>query len=300
MSGRLKDRVAVVTGSGQGIGKAIALAMAKEGARVVTNNRRPGTAGGDAETTAREIIDMGGQAVPFFCDVSNFDDARKLVQTAVDSFGRLDILINNAGAVTTNAVWNITEEEWDQVVNSSLKSSFNCIRHSCGLMMQQGWGRIVNTTSAIRLGMAERSHYGAAKAGVVGLTKGVARELGSYGITCNAYAPLAATRLTVNPVRIAVYQKRYERGIYTREQYEAMLNLPGPETVISLPVYLCTDEAANINGQVFHVYRGGIAIYSELETKRSIVKQEGSWSVDELIGLVPKILLEGDKHPAST
>ena len=298
MSGRLKDRVAVVTGSGQGIGAAIAVAMAEEGARVVTNNRKPGTPGGDAETTARQIRDMGGQAVPFFGDVSDFEAARKLIQTAVDNFGRVDILVNNAGIANINPIWLMTEEEWDQVVDASLKSSFNCIRHSCGLMVEQEWGRIINTTSVGWLGAIERSNYAAAKAGVVGLTWSVAKEAGGYGVTCNAYAPWVTTRMTEDADNMALWWRRYEAGIYTRKQIEALQNLPGPETISPLLVYLCTDEAADINGQIFEVHGSSISLYAEPTTKKSIFKAGGLWAVDELKEVVPKVLLEGDRNPA--
>jgi len=139
MGDRLKGKVAAVTGSGQGIGSAIAVALANEGAKVVTNNRRPGTSGGDAETTAKQIIDMGGQAMPFFGSVSDFEMANKLIQETVDKFGRLDILVNNAGADQPHMVWNMTEEEWDICVDSFLKGSFNCTRFACGLMREQKW-----------------------------------------------------------------------------------------------------------------------------------------------------------------
>ncbi len=298
MGDRLKDRVAVVTGSGQGIGKAIAVAMAKEGAKVVTNNRRPGTSGGDAETAAKEIIDMGGQAVAFFGSVSEFDGAQKLIQAAVDNFGRLDILVNNAGADAPRMVWNMTEEDWDRCVDSFLKGSFNCTRHACGLMREQRWGRIINTTSSAWLGTVGHCNYGAAKAGIVGLTRAVAREMGRYGVTCNAYAPTAATRFTLSEDIVAGFKKRYEAGLMTKERYEELINPPGPETVTPLLVYLCTDEAADINGQVFDVTGGNIAIYSEPVKKKSIGKEEGLWTVEELIELVPKILLEGYQNPA--
>ncbi len=297
MRDRLKNKVAIITGSGQGIGRAIAMAMAGEGAKVVTNNRKSGTSGGDAETTAREIRDMGGQAVPFFGDVSNFETARQLVQAAVDNFGRLDILINNAGIITQNMIWDITEEEWELVANSSLKGSFNCIRHSSGLMIQQRWGRIINTTSRTWLGTVERSAYAAAKAGIVGLTRSVARDVGSYGVTCNAYAPGAATRQTTGAEHLALFKRRYEVGFYTREEYEALRNLPRPEIETPLPVYLCTEEAANINGQVFDVRGGSISIYSEPVREKTIVKEENLWTIDELIELVPKVLLKGYKNP---
>ncbi len=298
MGDRLKDRVAAVTGSGQGIGRAIAIALAGEGAKVVTNNRRPGTSGGDAETVAKEIRDMGGQAVPFFGSVSEFDIAQKLIQTAVDNFGRLDIVVNNAGADAPKMVWNMTEEEWDRSVDSFLKGSFNCIRHAAGLMREQGWGRIINTTSTAWLGTVGHCNYGAAKAGIVGLTRAVAREMGRYGVTCNAYAPTAATRFTLSDEIVAGFKKRYEAGLMTKERYEELTNPPGPETVTPLLVYLCTDEAADINGQVFDVTGGNIAIYSEPVKKKSIVKQEGLWTVEELIDQVPRVLLEGYQNPA--
>ncbi len=298
MGDRLKDRVAIVTGSGQGIGKAIAIALAEEGARVVTNNRRPGTSGGDAETAAKEIRDLGGEAVPFFGSVSEFDEAQKLIQAALDNFGRVDILVNNAGADAPKMVWNMTEEDWDRCVDSFLKGSFNCIKHASGLMREQKWGRIINTTSTAWLGTVGHCNYGAAKAGIVGLTRAVAREMGRYGVTCNAYAPTAATRFTLSEDIVAGFKKRFEAGLMTRERYEELTNPPSPETVAPFVVYLCTDEAANINGQVFDVTGSNIAIYSEPVKKKPIEKQEGSWTIEELIDTVPKVLLEGYKNPA--
>ena len=148
----LKDRVAIITGSGQGIGKAIAVAMAAEGAKIITNNRRAGTKGGDAETAAQEIKELGGQAVPFYGSVSDFAVAEQIVQTAIDSFGRIDIIVNNAGADAPKMVWNMTEEDWDICIDSFLKGSFNYIRHACVIMREQRWGRIINTTSTAWLG----------------------------------------------------------------------------------------------------------------------------------------------------
>jgi NAD(P)-dependent dehydrogenase (short-subunit alcohol dehydrogenase family) len=298
MGDRLKDRVAVVTGSGQGIGRAIAVALAEEGAKVVTNNRRPDTPGGDAATTAKQITDMGGQAMPFFGSVSEFEMAGKLIQATVDKFGRLDILVNNAGADRPHMVWNMTEEEWDTCVDSFLKGSFNCTRFACGVMREQKWGRLINTTSTAWLGAVGHCNYCAAKAGIVGLTRGVAREMGRYGVTCNAYAPTAATRFTLSEDVVAGFKKRLEAGLITKERYEELTNPPSPETVTPFIVYLCTDEAAEINGQVFDVTGGNIAIYSEPVKKKTITKEEGLWKVDELVELVPKVLLEGYSNPS--
>ena len=138
MGESLKDRVALITGSGQGIGKAIAIEMAGEGARVITNNRKPGAEGGDAETTASEIKDAGGQAIPVYADVASFDEAQRLVQAAVDNFGRIDIVVTCAGADAPRMIWNMTENEWDRCLDSYLKGTFNCVRHACGFMRQQG------------------------------------------------------------------------------------------------------------------------------------------------------------------
>jgi 3-oxoacyl-[acyl-carrier protein] reductase len=298
MGQRLKDRVAIVTGSSQGIGKAIAIALAEEGAKVVTNNRRPGAEGGDAETVAKEIKGMGGEAVPFYGSVSEFDAAEKIVKTAVDSFGRIDIVVNNAGADAPRMVWNMSEEEWDRSVDSFLKGSFNCIRFAAGPMREQKWGRIINTTSTAWLGTVGHCNYGAAKAGLVGLTRAVAREVGRYGVTCNAYAPTAATRFTLSDDIVAGFKKRYEAGLMTKERFEELTNPPKPETVGPFIVYLCSQEAADINGQVFDVTGGDIAIYSEPVKKKTITKKKGLWTVEELIEQVPKVLLEGYKNPA--
>jgi 3-oxoacyl-[acyl-carrier protein] reductase len=294
----LKNRVAIITGSGQGIGKAIAVGMADEGAKVITNNRRPGTEGGDAETAAREITERGGQAVPFYGSVSDFAVAEQIVQTAIDSFGRIDIIVNNAGADAPKMVWNMTEAEWDLSVDSFLKGSFNCIRHAAGPMRQQRWGRIINTTSTAWLGTVGHCNYGAAKAGLVGLTRAVARELGKYGVTCNAYAPTAGTRFTLSDEIVAGFTKRYEAGLMTKERYEELTRPPGPETLSPFVIYLCTEAAADINGQVFDVTGGNIALYSEPVKLKTISRTEGLWTVAELIEQVPGQLLGEYKNPA--
>jgi NAD(P)-dependent dehydrogenase (short-subunit alcohol dehydrogenase family) len=295
---RLSGKVAIVTGSGQGIGKAIAIELAREGASVVTNSRKPGTKGGDAESTANEIMDMHGQAMAFYGSVSDFQTAGKLIQAAIDRFGRVDILMNNAGSDAPHMIWNMTEEEWDLSLDSYLKGTFNTCRFACALMREQKWGRIINTTSTAWLGTVGHCNYGAAKAGVVGLTRSIAREIGRYGVTCNAYAPTASTRFSASEDIQAGFKKRYEAGLMTKERFEELTNLPGPETVAPFIVYLCTDAAADINGQVFDVTGGNIAIYSEPVKKKSINKTKGPWTVDELIQLVPGVLLEGYKNPA--
>lgn len=295
MANLLKDRVAVVTGSGRGIGRAIALAMAKEGARIVTNNRKPDGVG-DAETTAREIKDMGGQAVPFYGDISSFETGRKLIQTAVDSFGKLDILVNNAGFRDVVDSWEITEEQWDRVIGIILKGTFNCTRHALPLMKEQRWGRIINCASGCWILCLQACHYGAAKAAVVGFTRAIAGDMATHGITCNAYHPVALTAMSTDFERTkSLFGKRYEMGLISKEDYENVLSRPGPEGVGSLVTYLATDAAAKINGKVLYASGGMISIYSEPEKIRTINKKGSIWTVEELIEKVPKELLLEDK-----
>jgi NAD(P)-dependent dehydrogenase (short-subunit alcohol dehydrogenase family) len=297
MGNALKGKVCIITGSGQGIGGALAMAFAEEGAAVVTNNRSAGTKGGDAATVAKQIMDKGGKAVPFFGSISEFGVAEKLIKTAVDNFGRVDILINNAGADAPHMIWNMTEEEWDLSIDSYLKGTFNCTRFACSVMREQKWGRIINTTSTAWLGTVGHCNYGAAKAGIVGLTRSVAREMGRYNVTVNAYAPTAGTRFTLSEDIVAGFKKRYEAGLMTKERYEEVTNPPSPETLAPFLIYLSTDNAADINGQVFDVTGGNIALYSEPVKKTSIDKENGLWTVDELIKQVPSMLV-GYKNPA--
>jgi NAD(P)-dependent dehydrogenase (short-subunit alcohol dehydrogenase family) len=292
MSNWLTNRVAIITGSGRGIGRAIAIAMAREGAEVVTNDLDCGF----AEAAAKEITDAGGKAIPFLGDISEFEVARKLVRTAVENFGRLDILVNNAGPPgAKKQIWDMTEEGWDNIMASHLKGSFNCIRHACVIMKEQNWGRIINTSSSARLGTQGNCEYSTAKAGILGLTRSVALDLGSYGITCNAYAPAAATRMNTrgSEEHRSRMTREYETGAITKKYYERqMMPRPLPEATPPFIVYLCTDEAANINGQLFFIWgQQEIHIFKE-EAKKSIVK-EGFWSVEELVEMVPKVLLQG-------
>ncbi|MBI4303193.1 MAG: SDR family oxidoreductase [Chloroflexi bacterium] len=300
MSDKLKGKVAIVTGSGQGIGRGIALALGKEGAKVITNNRKPGTPGGDAESTAREIRDLGGKAMPFFGDVSKFEIGEKIVQAAVDNFGRLDILVNNGGFDMPHIIWNMTEEDWDICLDSYLKGAFNCTRFAAAIMKQQRWGRILNTSSNAWLGTTGHSNYGAAKAGLVGFSRSIARELGRFGITCNAFTPHAATRFTLDDTVRAGYKRRYELGLMSKEDLDKRLNQPPPETMGPFIAYLCTDEAGDINGQVLDVDWNKVSLWSEPVKVSTISKDKakGDWTVEELIELVPKKLLVGYENPA--
>ncbi len=312
MTDKLKGRVAVVTGSGQGIGRAIAIALAREGASVVTNNRKKGSTGlttydesfeksmtveekeraavvsGDAETVADEIREMGGKAVPFFGDIADFTVAGALIRTAVDSLGGIDILVNNAGTFRHAWPWEMTEQEWDHVTANKPKGTFNTIRHALPHMIKRGWGRIINCTSVAWLGQINHPNYSAANAGVVGLTRSVARDVYQYGITCNAYAPGALTRATMSARILADRKAKDGTPVAAAGAGEPAT----PEQVAPFIVYLATDAAAEISGTVFLVHGGHIGRFSEPE-EIAVLDREGLWAVDELIEKVPECLLPG-------
>ncbi len=329
MSENLKGKVAVVTGSGQGIGRSIAIAMGKEGAKVVTNNRKPGSTGfaimdeslvgnlsdeakedlkkkseaakGDAETTAQAIRDAGGEAVAFFGDTSNFETAGKLIQTAIDNFGRIDILVNVVGTFSFSPIWEMSEEDWDKVCNVKPKAHFNCIRHALPHMMKQKFGRIVNCTSgAFKGGGIRQAHYSAANAGVVGLTFAVAQEVIEYGITCNAFAPNAQTRASFE---VSAYEQAMPegKGPWVFDNFKLPLDgAPSPDDLAPFICYLSTDDASEISGSVFFVGGPSIHLYSEAEWTSSLIKYgDGNrWTVDELKQQVPMNLM--GMHKSST
>ena len=295
MRGILEGRVAVITGSGMGIGRAIALDMARQGAAVITNNRMPRDSGGDAASTANEIKALGCKAVAFFGDISEFDMAREMVGSAVHHFGRIDILVNNAGGEDKRGnPWEMALEDWDRTIRSHLTAAFNCIRHASLPMKEQGWGRILNTTSRAWVETTEQPNYAAAMAGIVGLTRDVARDAGRYGITCNAYSPLAKTRRT----NIAKQEAAFKAGVISRAMFEMYSKIAPPESCAPFATYLCSEDAAHINGQVFGMKPGEILIYPAKVEQYSIQSDAGTWSHAELTKKVSRVLLQDYVNPA--
>jgi len=291
----LEGKVAIITGSGMGIGRAVALDMARQGASVVTNNRMARPSGGDAETTAAEITASGGAAAAFFGDVSNYETARAIVETAVQRFGKVDILVNNAGGEDKRAVpWQMPLEDWERTIRTHLTGAFNCIRHASGLMKDQKWGRILNTTSRAWIETTESPNYAAAMGGIIGLTRTVARDIGKYGVTCNAYSPFAKTRRT----NVEKHERAYAAGQISRQMYEMYLNIPQPEGCAAFVTYLCSEDAADINGSVFGIKAGEISIFAEPVEEHVIRKKTGLWTHDELVAQVPKVLLKDYVNPA--
>ncbi len=237
----LEERVAIVTGSGRGIGREFALCLASEGASVVVNDvgvslDGRGTEEDPAAQVCKEIENAGGRALPNYDSVSDFEGARRIVQAAVDAFGRLDVLVNNAGIVRDRSLLKMEESDFDAVVAVHLKGTFNCAHHAGAVMKEAGYGRIINITSSAGLrGNFGQTNYGAAKAGIMGMTFIWALELARYGITVNAVAPAGATRMTA-----ALFERSGEEP--PPEQNPA-LNAP-------LVAFLASERAAHVNGQI--------------------------------------------------
>jgi 3-oxoacyl-[acyl-carrier protein] reductase len=249
MTQKLTGKVAVVTGSTKGIGKAIALQFAQEGAKVVISGRNEER----ANAIVKQICDNGGEAIACIGDVSIMADAQKLIDDTLSAFGQIDILVNNAGVTRDNLLMRMKEEDWDTVININLKGAFNTIKCSTRQMMKQRSGRIINITSVVgQIGNAGQVNYAASKAGLIGLTKSVAKELASRGITCNAIAPgFIETDMT---------------EVLGEKNREALLSqiplgkLGQVDDVAKAAVFLASDDARYITGQTLNVDGGMVML----------------------------------------
>ncbi|MDO8279852.1 MAG: SDR family NAD(P)-dependent oxidoreductase [Burkholderiaceae bacterium] len=290
---RLAGKAAIVTGAGRGIGRAEALLLAQQGAAVVVADIGQDEAGQPlADAVVREITAAGGRAVAAREDISTFDGARRTVEAAVASFGRLDIVVNNAGSRGANPVDELSEEQWDSVIASHLKGTFAMTRFAVPHLRKQGGGVILNTGSEAGLGMICNSAYAAAKEGIAGFTRSVAREQGRYGIRCNLVRPSANTNTGGGDWSKSVFRQwldlnralgRFavgERG----KSSNATLTLP--EQVAVMVVWLCTDAAANINGRSFFARGEEVGLWSEPELVRHMIRP-GSWTLDSLDEYAP-------------
>ena len=284
----LKDKVAIVTGSGRGIGRGIAKLMASEGAKVVVVD--PGAeldgSGGTvaiADGVVEEIKAEGGDAVACYQSVSSMEGGEAIVQQAIDSYGKLDIVVTCAGILRDRMVFNMTEEEWDAVIAVHLKGTFTVVKHASILFRQQRSGRIITFTSTSGLiGNSGQSNYGAAKDGIAGLTRVVARDLGRYGVTANSIAPSARTRM-IGAVPTSARQLRAAQGI-AGAGGGALVG--DGDDIAPFVTWLASEESAHVNGQVFYVTNGLVSLLNQPEAVRTINKQ-GRWTVDELIKVFP-------------
>jgi len=307
MAGRLEGRVAIVTGAGRGIGRGEALLLAGEGAKVVVNDLGGGPAGdgadqSPADAVAAEIRDAGGEAVANYDSVATMEGGERIVRTALDAFGRLDILVNNAGILRDRMVFNMSEAEWDSVIDVHLKGHFSTTKHAGLVFRQQRSGRIVNTSSESGLGNMGQANYAAAKEGIVGLTRTCALDLGRYGATVNAIRPRAGTRLTLSPemeeARARRQAAREQRGETDAAQAATGVDALDPDLVAPLVVYLCTDAAADVNGRDFLVGGDEISLMS-LPARERTIQREGGWTLDAIERVFPRTLGAGLTNPAT-
>jgi NAD(P)-dependent dehydrogenase (short-subunit alcohol dehydrogenase family) len=294
----LKGKIAVVTGAGKGLGRAEAIGLAAQGARVVVNDLGAnidgsGASSSPADEVVAEIKKAGGEAVPSFASVAAVDGAESIIKTALDSFGGIDVLVNNAGFTIDRMVYNATDEEWDAVIKTNLYGTFYCTRAACRFMRKQGYGRIINTSSHSGLGNMGQVSYSSAKEGIVGLTRTVARDMGRYGVTCNAIRPVAGTR----GIRELVEKKGLREAwgkVFGQEEADKrikrMLEVNLPEDVANLVIYLASEKADNVNGCIFEVWHGHVGIYNDLPPVEKVLEKEGRWTPEELAGAMPQTL----------
>jgi len=295
MSGICEGRVVIVTGAGRGLGRAHALEFARQGAKVVVNDLGTeadgrGGSSGPAHQVVEEIKAMGGEAIANGADVANWDETGALVQQAVDSFGRLDVVVNNAGFLRDRMFISAEESEWDAVIRVHLKGHFCTARHAGKYWRDQSKGghavdaRIINTSSGAGLqGSVGQSAYSAAKGGIASLTLVQAAEMGRYGVTANAIAPAARTRMTE---AIFTDMAAPEGGAFDEN---------APENVSPLVVWLGSAESREVSGRVFEV-KGGIIGTSDGWRDGPMIDKGARWEPDE-VGAAVKKLLEDSPVP---
>ncbi len=260
--GTLEGKRVVITGSGQGLGRAYAMAMAREGAKLVINDIEADV----AEQTVADIAAEGGSAVINTDDVADFAAARRIIESCVETYGGLDTLVNNAGVGYVRQIFESSEEDFDRIIGINLKGTFNCARHAIDQMIEQKRGTILNVSSGAAAGVQGRSFYAASKGGVSAVTYSWALELAQYNIRVNAIAPYARTRRTV--------------GAFTANAGK-IDSLPVPEDIAPVAVFLASDDAAYINGQVIGLVGETLSIHRHPRAIWPIIRQ-GGWTAEDI------------------
>jgi 3-oxoacyl-[acyl-carrier protein] reductase len=288
--GRLDGRVAIVTGAGGGIGREHALLLGREGAAVVVDDLGSRT-GSDATAVAAEIRAAGGTATATSASAT-WDGAPEIVQVALDEFGGVDILVNNATAGRNDDLWRYSEAEWDLTMAVNLKGYYALMRESIPHMARRGGGAIVNTSSASGFGHPSHGAYASAKEGLVGLTRTAAMELGRFGIRCNAIRPLAITVQVQEYNAHSAPWRPLMDATMGRPSEELPPDVIAPEKIAPLVVWLCTDAAAGVSGRTFLVLGDRISLLTEPKAKTTI-EQPGGWTLDDLDRVAPEELVVG-------
>ncbi|MCU4187465.1 SDR family NAD(P)-dependent oxidoreductase [Acidiferrimicrobium sp. IK] len=298
----LEGRVCIVTGAGRGIGREHALAMAAEGAKLVVNDLGGGVDGagadaGPASEVVEEIRSMGGEAVANTDSVTSWEGAQRLIRCAVDTFGGLDVLVNNAGILRDRFLVNMTEDEWDAVIAVHLKGHFAPARWAAAYWRDKSkeiggpvGAAVVNTASAAMLGNAGQTNYSAAKAGIAAMTLTMAMELKRYGVRVNAIAPVARTRMTLQTPGLG--------DTIAPPTDQAKFDIWDPANVSPMVAYLSTKDCP-VTGGVFHVGGNEVALFHGWDVpKGGFIVAEDRWAISDLAGAVPK-LLDGRSELAS-
>ncbi|MCX8278461.1 MAG: SDR family oxidoreductase [Dehalococcoidia bacterium] len=298
MNGSLEGKVAIVTGAGRGIGRGIAEELAANGAKIVVNDAGLSLSGeaevlSPADEVVAGIKKAGGDAVGITESVSSFEGGGRIVQAALDTFGKLDIVVTAAGILRDRMIYNMSEDEWDSVYEVHLKGTFNVVRHAAPLFRKQRGGRVITFTSESGLvGFPGQANYGAAKSGIHGFTKVVAKDLGKYGVTANSIAPRAETRM-VESIPQATREKLAANGLFPGKGEAAW----EPQDVAPFVAFLASDYSAPVNGQTFLVY-GGNVVHMTLPRRVKTIYNSAppaTWEPDQLDAQVGPSLLG---HPA--